>query len=535
MTMEEEKIYQDKIFMLALAAAVFFLSPALWFKFTMDQALCNYSVWVWKTYHLPPYLGVWDQSFPGIFLLRRAMSAVFGESIFGFRLFDFLVQLSVCAMIYHLTKRLSGSRPAGFLAGVFYAIYYAGLGSRETGEREGYIFWLLLIALIAGLRWKERLWLRASLVGLLLGFAFLLKPFYGLSWPVFGIWFLAEGIKTRPRKVFLELPVYAFFCLVPAALVILYYWQLGSVKELYQATILYNFEVYRGSAAPNLSHLSSLNLIFHILHKDYIQQPLILFPALLIIVFLLLNQASVRDKKLFRILLALIAVSLISYRMQAKYFPDHLTPFIGLMTIFSGLGLAGIANFLKGSGSAWRDRIISAVFYPGVLVIMIAGINPQLIDYFAFDYFRPWAQVYSSGDSFDAQYFRTAKSLEPLLRKEKEIGYFGWHPLLPYLLKKKLPSRFCNVYHLLIRGTDGELSSLQKQWIREYTEAVIKDRPKFFLVADYVPDWDVFNLKSPGLKQAMHEQFPELESFVRENYQLYLSNSLLEVYVYYGK
>jgi len=532
--MLEEKFYRDRVLWLALASGAFFLLPTLWFRFTMDQALCNYSAWVWKTYHLPPYIGVWDLSFPGIFILHRIVMGIFGQSIFGFRLFDFMVQLSSAGMIYYLTKRLSGSRSAGFLSSVFYCIYYAGLGSLETGEREGYVFWILLVSLILNLRIKKRKLLLKALVGLLLGFAFLLKPTYGLAWVVFGIWFFIESRGERFLTVVCRLGLYAFFCIIPSLLVILYYWRLGYLIDLWQATIIYNFEVYTGSTTANLANMSRLHLIFYILHKDYIHQSLIIFSAFIMLLFYFFNREMVKDIKLFWILIALISIGLLSYRVQAKYFPYHLIPAMGFLSIFSGACLSWIALQLKGQTTGLRDKFVHFGFYFALFVIMLTGVNWEWINYFAYESFKPFDRAYASGSTFDAQYYQTAKDLEPILRRE-EIAYFGWHPVLPYILQKKLPSRFCVVYHLLIRRADGNLSELQKKWIREYTDDVIKAKPKFFLVADYVPGWDIFNLKNPSLKQAMSEQFPELEKFLKDNYQLLRKNSLIEVYVYFGK
>ena len=147
---------------MAILLGGFFLSLTLWYSFGMDQSLYSYGAWVWTHYHLPPYLGVFDQNFPGIFIIHRLAFAIFGESIIGFRVFDLLVQLSSLTMIFYLSKRLSGSGVAGFLSGVFYGIYYFGLGNFDTGQREAYILWLFLISLIAGVTLKKRAWSRAG-------------------------------------------------------------------------------------------------------------------------------------------------------------------------------------------------------------------------------------------------------------------------------------------------------------------------------------------------------------------------------------
>ncbi len=531
---KQGKLYQDRIFWITLAGAAFFLLPTLWFRFSADQALADYGAWVWKNYHLPPYLGVWDCHFPGMFILHRAVISILGESIFRFRLFDFMVQLSAAAFIYSLTKNLSGSRPAGFLAGVFYGIFYAILGSEETGLAEGYVLWILLASTSLGIRFANRARLRSILVGLTLGLAVWFDPAYIFCWLVFGAWFWMEGRKERPKRIFLESTLFGIGALLAPALLIFYYGHLGHLRDLYQATVIYHLSVDRGSAA-DLPYPSGLGLIFYILHKDYLRQSLIIFSGLLTIWFGLVSPQAFPNKKLFRTLASLILISAIGYRVQAEYFPSQLIPLIGLMTVFSGAGLGWIAAQLRGPGTSLRGKIISGSFYLCLFLIMIPGINSQLINYFAFDSFWPLDQVYSSGSSPDARYYQLTESLTAALGKEPGMEYFGGNPLLPDLLKRKLPSRFCNVALLLARNKNGELSDPQKRWIREYTDSVIQAKPKIFLVEDQFPDWKRYHLPGPGLKTELAEQFPELEKFLRENYRLYLNDSLLEVYVYFGK
>jgi hypothetical protein len=91
------------------------------------------------------------------------------------------------------------------------------------------------------------------------------------------------------------------------------------------------------------------------------------------------------------------------------------------------------------------------------------------------------------------------------------------------------------VYQLLMRGPNGKITDLQMQWINEYTRDVISARPQFFLVSDQVPGWDVFNLESPSLEQAMHDYFPALGNFLIENYERKGSLGEIEVYELKGK
>ncbi len=535
--MEKPKpIWGEAYFWLTVLAGGFFLSLTLWFSFGMDQSIYSYGAWVWKHYHLPPYVGAWDQNFPGIFILHRLALALFGESILGFRIFDFLVQLSCLVMIFHLSRRLSGSARAGFLSGLFYGIYYYGLGNYDTGQRDGYVFWLLLIALVLSLTLKHRTWLRAALVGLVLGFAFLVKPFYGLAWPVFGVWFLLLEIKDRPQRALIGLALFSLACLVPSGLIVLYYEKLGYLRELYRATLWYGFMIYSGAGHDQAAHLWWFRFALTISSISW-EAPL-LFSAIFIVLRQWKNKNELRDRQLFGVLTSLMAAALICYRLQGKFFPYQLLPFMGLMMIFSGIGWNWIGSKLMEGIEAARRRLLAVAFPLVLILLLIISTNHELI-LFSIKYdFRNLDRAYLAGmnDSSDlhnsSNNYLVAKKLSSLAGAGDEIEYFGPYPLIAFVLKKKLPSRFCCVQHLLFLPSSGRLGVLQKEWIEEYTAAVIQARPRFFLVSDVFPGqtYIFFNFAANGLKQALREQFPALQKFLDDNYELMAREGVIEIY-----
>jgi len=523
----EPSLFKDRYFWSALLLGGFFLSLTLWFKFTMDQAVFHYVAWVWQKYHLPPYIGAWDHSFPGIFLIHRLVLAVLGKSTFAFRFFDFLVQLGSLAMVFWLSRRLAQSSIAGFISGVCYGIYYFSLGPLESGEREGFVLFLLLAALLASFYWQERSWLRAILAGLLAGFVFQLKPTYGLAWPVFALWFLGEGWRKRPRMVWGELGLFSLSCLLPSLVIIFYYGRLGYLSELYLVTLYFNFKVYSGTSYSFFKAPWSLALT--LANSIFMRQPVILFFGALGILFPVANRKPGLQSTVFWLVLSLAAVSFLSYLIQSKYFPYHLIPFFGAMSIISGHGIVWLGKRLEEPPAFAKGRVFSRIFYSGLILFMVLNLGPGMIDSAVAFSFRSPTKAYLAGDSYDAFYYRAAKQLRPVLGNA-QMEYFGWHPLLPYLLGKKLPSRFCVVHHLLMRSKSGSITPLQRQWIEEYTDAVISAHPQFFLLSDRVPGWDVFNLPTPSLKQALHDYFPRLEKFLLANYTLQFRLGEIEVY-----
>lgn len=526
-------MFKDKFFWAALLAGGFFLLLTLWYSFGMDQAICAYVAWVWKDHHLAPYVGSWDLTYPGIFVVYRLAMHLFGESILGFRIFDLLVQITSLAMIYFLAKKVSGSQPAAFLSCLIYGIFYFGLGRWSAGNREVYVLWLFFAALFVsfagrGLR-------RALAAGLLIGFAPLIKPPFGLAWLVFGILFLAQGIKEKRKIPWLELVVYSFCCFLPASAFILYYSQIGRLNDLYQSLIWYNFNVYARvtplafSGDPYLKFFSLSRVIF-------LEQPLLLFSALFFSFFkLTARPAQNQNFKLWLSIVSLSLVSLIALILQAKYFSYHLIPFWGLLIILAGPGFYQMALRLNGPDAHLRRRLIPGIFSAAIVILLILNVKAEQLKFAAQYCFRniepAYFSKYESASDYGlvTNYYLPANYLKRMLRPQDQVEVFGVQPLLPFLLKKKLPSRFQNIQHLVYTPLDRTISATQKQWIQEYTSAVISARPRFFIITDQEIPLSV-DLSRPTVKTALSEQFPELNRFLDQNYRLIQKIGLTEIY-----
>ena len=130
----------------------------------------------------------------------------------------------------------------------------------------------------------------------------------------------------------------------------------------------------------------------------------------------------------------------------------------------------------------------------------------------------------------NSSFYLAARYLSRYIEPEDQLEVFGPYPLAPFLLKRKLPSRFCCVQHLIFIPRDGRMRSLQEQWLREYESAVIQARPRYFLVADPIPDNPFFNLRTRSLKQALKEYFPRLSAYFADNYRLLMEIGGVEIY-----
>jgi len=531
---KEYKIFRDKFFWLSMVVAGFLLTPTLWFGFGMDQSIYSYGAWVWRNYHEPPYVGVWDHNFPGIFLLSRAAMELFGESMLGFRIFDYLVQLSGLAMIFYLAKKLSGSGIASFLACVLYSFYYVGLGRWDAGQRDAFIFWFLLGAVFCSVRLDGRVWLRAAAMGLFAGCAALVRPTYGLVWPVFGIFLLIDGFRVRPKQVWLELFVFGSCCCLPSLSVLLYYWQTGHVSELYESIIFYNFSVYSKLKAK-AEVQSRLGAFWQGLNPLVAGQPLAALLALPAVLFQVQNRGRERTQgKILALTLSLLAVIIINLLIMGKVQQYHLIPWWGFLIVLSAPGISFMVISIGNFSSPASIKTMVAVFYLALAVMAFAAM-PSKWAVFDFQHdFRDLKSAYLSRVDYKdllltENHYMAAQYLNSVLLPEDRVVVFGGHPLIYFLIKKKNPSRFVLVQHLLHSPTPRYLSPTQKNWIREYTRDMISARPRFFVIAgmDFA-----FSTGVPAttFREGLRVGFPELESFLESNYRLTKTIGTTEIY-----
>ncbi len=536
---ENSGISRDPLFWTSMAIGGFVLLLTLWFRLGIDQSVYSYGAWLWKDYHLPPYLGSWGHNFPGTYLFYYLAFSLFGENTLSVRLLDLIIQLTNLVMIFYLSRRLAGRSIAGFLAVVFYSIFYYWIGSTDgTAKKETFIFWTFLLATVVSLRLNHK-YLRAALIGSLLGLAFLLKPTYGLAWPVFGIFLLVKGRNQKLLPWLSELSLFSLFCFMPALLIIFYYWYYwgpDSLREIYFALIWFNAKIY-----SSMSEFGQFNWLFWVknLSRAFFQKyPLYFLPAFFAWGTQFGKKARTKDLPLFWMLLALALVSMISYGIQGKNNLNHLFTFTGFCIIFSGWGFAQLLRCFQGWENSRPGKIVTAVFCLGLI-----GWNAQNVPApgreLAVKYsFRNFEKAYKFGfgaknDKMSAaNYYVVAEYLRPLLKPGDQIACFGPYPLVPFLLKKKEPTVFVCVHHMLLKRRDGQIFPLQKKWISDYSDQTIRSRPHFIIISRKFPNEGnvYYNFMEKNPELALARLFPQLKLFMDSNYRLTTTIGQVKIY-----
>ena len=519
---QETCVHKDPWFWLALICGALILSPTLWYGLGMDQAIYAYGAWVWLKFHLPPYIGSWDANFPGIYIIHLLAMELFGPSILGFRIFDFILQLSALAMIFCLVRRLDVSGKVSFLAVIAYALYYSTRGRWDAGQRDAFIFWVILASVFLFLALASRPWLRAAAVGLLAGFAFLIRPTYGLTWPVIGAFVLmAPGRK----KIRLALGHFLLFsaCWAAAMLAVTAYYGLsGYGLDPFRDLMAYDFSVY-SKVGPARGQLTGIAWAFAKIHGIFSPQPAIAFLGLAGIAYGFARKMDASRLSILRMIAALMLVNVFSYLFMGKDLQYHLIPFWGFMCLLSGMGLDAIGGFIQGRRPGIGGKAAALIFYLVFLAAVYASM-PAWWSTFASGYaFRSLHGAYLAGSGgadklLSEDYYAAADYLKMTAGPQDGIEVFAGHPLISYLARKKLPTRFGCVQYLMFSPDGVSISPLQRKWIAEYTKDVINARPRFFVIADQ-QIWFKTALSQSTIKTGLRELFPQLDQFLDDNYR----------------
>src|ERR1700733_2940282 len=108
-------------------------SCTLTYPFNNDNALYAYMADLALKGHLP-YIGSWDQNFPGIIAVQAVQIIVCGKSPLAFHLFDIVLQIFGSFLLIKIGERLYDIR-AGMLAAVLASLYYVQQGFWLGGGR----------------------------------------------------------------------------------------------------------------------------------------------------------------------------------------------------------------------------------------------------------------------------------------------------------------------------------------------------------------------------------------------------------------
>ncbi len=109
---------------LAAASAILLLLVSLELASLIDEAIWEYSAWLWAVHGDPPYVGSFENKPAGIFLLYRLSYAIFGLSLWPARLLSVAAMVATLLLLHAIGKRYQG-RIAGAMSALIFSLAMA--------------------------------------------------------------------------------------------------------------------------------------------------------------------------------------------------------------------------------------------------------------------------------------------------------------------------------------------------------------------------------------------------------------------------
>jgi hypothetical protein len=475
---------------LFICAAIF--SCTLTYPFNNDNALYAYMADLALKGHLP-YIGSWDQNFPGIVLVHAVQILVSGHSQLAFHIFDILLQLVGSYFLICIGEKLYDIR-AGMLAAVLAALYYVQQGLWMAGERDTYVSIMLLAAFYFALNRKK-----LFLVGFLCAMAFLFRPTYAPYGAIFLIWYLITS-----KEIGRSMRFYISGLTFPILLIILLYWPLSGLKDFWDATILFNLKVYGGSGA-------SFSL----------WEPARFYAISLLAVAFSVFYLWKKERSALYLWVALFAASVLSLLMLYRHSVYHYHPAMTLFILLSAIGWMRVTELLM---QKWRlvRLVIPAVV---VLYFVFTTFRGNTIQHVLVDIVN--GKIHSSEESYD----RYEPSQEFGVRAQADVGdyliahthpndavqMFGPYSYPQYRAGLLTASRFQTLHAITMRSEGDSLQPFQYAWRAEYMKDLRNSKPIYFIVCDAPEAFRQYYGGRLG-HEILRDDFKELGAWLDSNY-----------------
>jgi hypothetical protein len=476
-------------FTLALCAIIF--ACTLTYPFNNDNALYAYMADLLIKGRLP-YIGSWDQNFPGIIAVHAVQILVSGHSQLAFHIFDILLQLVGSYFLFKIGTRLYDER-AGALAAILAALYYVQQGFWMAGERDTYVSVLLIAAFYFALK-KER----AFLVGVLAGLTVLFRPTYGLYPVIFFGWHLFDS--GRKKNTSLDL----IGSLLPLLIVVIIYAAANGLKDLWEATILFNLKVYSGEGA-----------------SFSFWEPIRFYAISLFAAAAGIWWMWKKERPSLFLWFALFAASVISLIALYRHSVYHYHPAMTLFILASAVGWIKIADVAAAKWSPLRMILpaIILLFFTAQtfrgntishVLADIAGRRIQSLDE-SYDRYEPSTTFGATVQLNVGEYLKAHTSSNEI------VQMFGPYSYPQYYAGSLTASRFQTLHAITMRRGGDSLQPFQQNWRVEYLRDMRQNRPLYFIVCDAPEAFRQYYGGKLG-HEILREDFRELGTWLDSSY-----------------
>lgn len=473
-----------------LVQALLLLALTLYFPLSGDNELYLYMADLLLK-GMPPYLGSWDNNFPGVVLIHAGQLLTFGRSESALHLYDMVWQLLAAFFMYRIALHLTQNALASWFTTIAYIGLYVSGELALCAERDCYTSVFLLAALWQILIAPSRA--NYHIAALLLGCTILLRPTAGVFPVVYLVWlyWTSRDLKrTLSAAAIAAAPVLMFFAT---------YGILRGLDEFYESVFLFNSLIYaRVRIDPEF--------FYYVISKWYL---------LLAVPF---GFIALRGRKQTLVLLTLLVVAGIVVLLFVYRFPYHYHPLMTVLLLIAGIGVARASDVVRTLGN-WLPYAAVLVYLVGcfvwlfktttlVSIVQRGGLSSTLSDVRRqYDHSPEWGM-----DVKDS----LAECVVSKVGRNARVQSLT-SSMLPMFKAEAIPSsRFTSIYNLSWLPFDKDtLTELQLRWRKEYMAALNAQPPRLLVFSEALPDHIFNNGRLPTNPLAA---FHELREFVDSRY-----------------
>jgi hypothetical protein len=477
--------------------AVVFLIP-----FNSDLDL-HHTMGLGLTHGHLPYLGSWDNNFPGIVYFHALAILMFGKGYIGFRILDVLVHLGTAACIYLIAVRYMRPLYAA-LGATLNSIYYVGGSYWLAGQKDGFAtFFIVLAALffLNSLREPTRAVRFLLGSGIAMGVAISFRPTFIL------LAFSIAALLLIEKRPFKEVLLFFAGASLPWVIILLPYMIVpGGLMQFYESTIEMNLKIY-GQARASYDWLGLL------------RHPLV-FCAIFSLVPARKTSAYRKIPSELRLLILFFLVSaILNIAVMGKYLVYHFDPFFAIIAPMAARGIENVASYFK-------IVTVRAVIVGVVTLILFRMLYPfDLLHDFRkaieagdrHPVHRVWEEVKNSPDFGLAREEEVTNYIQRNSAPSDRIEVVSIMSALRWRIDREEVSRFTTMQAYGFRLPGQNFIPFEQACQQELLDSLKRIVPRFLLLATEPHGMEMLNRETP---EACFMDIPGMNELMKTHYLL---------------
>lgn len=467
-----------------------------------------------------PFIDMWDIKPPAIYYIYAAGISLFGSGSAALRAIDLAVLPFTLATLYWISLRLTGKRPAAFLTGMLFTVFYFTETFASLTQSDSLVTLPMSLAVLGVLkagdapRGSRAALFWSGLTGILCAATIWFKHYYAIFVLALVVHHLLHRLQAGARHAdnllrafpFKEALAFALGGLPVGLLPLLYFMSNGIWQEM-----LY---VAQGTAQYNAQSAGSFS-DFVTQMGHYVAFRWQHWGVLLILAALWLLLPGLQRRG-WRIVWFWLIAGLAFVLVQAKGFDTHWLPMLPPLTLLAGAALDHLLTYFV--PPQMRVLKFSVMLYT-MTIIALAAILLKDTWVRALPYLTGAVGERAYYQNFQANDLKPAESLQVIrfLQKNTQPGdtlyIFGFRPEVYYLTGLRPASRFQAQFPLVATWWRPE-------WKPETVETLWAALPAYVLVlqADYMP-WVTGTDDDSATILAHDASLQDLEDWLIFNYE----------------